>query len=330
MPNTEGLQEVRVISNNFSAEYGRGQAVISMSTKSGTNAFHGQGVYMMRHEGLDANTLREQRAEHPQARVPRQRRRRLDRRSDPPQQAVLLQQLSRPAQQPDLDRADDGPDGARARRQLQPDVHPRRERQSGAGAHLRPVQRRAGRAGPLPPRRDSRTRSSPTRIRTRCGCSATTRSRTGRRTTSTTRTTSRRRRRRRCGATARTTASTSSMRQPLDLRQRRHLVRRDHHAAAVRHGAVQRRRRHPRRQESLHPDGRRDRRQPDARRRRPLRAEPDQYQEPLRQQGGVRRLRTLRRPGQRAAADAASGHRAERQSRTATAAATAAAATGRR
>jgi hypothetical protein len=48
---------VRVISNNFSAEYGRGQAVISMSTKSGTNAFHGQGVYMMRHEGLDANSF---------------------------------------------------------------------------------------------------------------------------------------------------------------------------------------------------------------------------------------------------------------------------------
>ena len=39
VPNTEGLEEVRVISNNFSAEYGRGQAVISMSTKSGTNAF---------------------------------------------------------------------------------------------------------------------------------------------------------------------------------------------------------------------------------------------------------------------------------------------------
>jgi hypothetical protein len=57
VPNTEGLQEVRVISNNFSAEYGRGQAIIAMSTKSGTNAFHGQGVYMMRHEGLDANSF---------------------------------------------------------------------------------------------------------------------------------------------------------------------------------------------------------------------------------------------------------------------------------
>ena len=46
VPNTEGLQEVRVISNNFSAEYGRGQAVISMSTKSGTNAVHGTGALM--------------------------------------------------------------------------------------------------------------------------------------------------------------------------------------------------------------------------------------------------------------------------------------------
>ncbi len=57
VPNTEGLQEVRVIQNNFSAEYGRGQAIIAMSTKSGTNAFHGNGVYMMRNEKLDANSF---------------------------------------------------------------------------------------------------------------------------------------------------------------------------------------------------------------------------------------------------------------------------------
>src|SRR5215813_4858535 len=56
IPNTEGLQEVRVISNNFSAEYGRGQGVISMSTKSGTNAYHGQGTYTIRNEALNANT----------------------------------------------------------------------------------------------------------------------------------------------------------------------------------------------------------------------------------------------------------------------------------
>ncbi|HET7218140.1 MAG TPA: TonB-dependent receptor [Vicinamibacterales bacterium] len=57
VPNTEGLQEVRVIQNNFSAEYGRGQAIISMSTKSGTNAYRGNGVYMLRHEKLDANSF---------------------------------------------------------------------------------------------------------------------------------------------------------------------------------------------------------------------------------------------------------------------------------
>ncbi|MGH9371894.1 MAG: TonB-dependent receptor, partial [Vicinamibacterales bacterium] len=59
VPNTEGLQEVRVISNNFSAEYGRGQAVIAMSTKSGTNQYRGQISHMMRHEGLDAATFQD-------------------------------------------------------------------------------------------------------------------------------------------------------------------------------------------------------------------------------------------------------------------------------
>jgi hypothetical protein len=57
VPNTEGLQEVRVISNNFSAEYGRGQAVISMATKSGTNKYSGQVSYQGRNEQLDANSF---------------------------------------------------------------------------------------------------------------------------------------------------------------------------------------------------------------------------------------------------------------------------------
>jgi len=55
VPNTEGLSEVRVISNNFSAEYGHGQAVISMNTKSGTNQYHGQVNYRLRNEALNAN-----------------------------------------------------------------------------------------------------------------------------------------------------------------------------------------------------------------------------------------------------------------------------------
>jgi hypothetical protein len=56
VPNTEGLMEVRVITNNFSAQYGHGQSVIAMSTKSGTNDFHGQATYRLRHDALNANT----------------------------------------------------------------------------------------------------------------------------------------------------------------------------------------------------------------------------------------------------------------------------------
>jgi hypothetical protein len=57
VPNTEGLQEVRVISNDFTAEYGHGQSVIEMTTKSGTNEFHGELNYLLRNEALNANTL---------------------------------------------------------------------------------------------------------------------------------------------------------------------------------------------------------------------------------------------------------------------------------
>jgi hypothetical protein len=56
LPNTEGLQEVRIISNNFSAEYGHGQGVIAFSTKSGTNQYHGQADYLLRNEALNGNT----------------------------------------------------------------------------------------------------------------------------------------------------------------------------------------------------------------------------------------------------------------------------------
>jgi hypothetical protein len=55
VPNEEGIQEARVISNNFTADYGRGQSVMAMSTKSGTNGFHGQANYLLRNEALNAN-----------------------------------------------------------------------------------------------------------------------------------------------------------------------------------------------------------------------------------------------------------------------------------
>ncbi len=67
MPNTEGLQEVRVISNNFSAEYGRGQAVIAMSTKSGGNTIPRPGRLHDAARGAGREQLLEQRAGHPEA-----------------------------------------------------------------------------------------------------------------------------------------------------------------------------------------------------------------------------------------------------------------------
>ncbi len=54
-PTPETVQEFKIITNNYSAEYGRvGGAVISMLSKSGTNEFHGHTWYYFRDERLDA------------------------------------------------------------------------------------------------------------------------------------------------------------------------------------------------------------------------------------------------------------------------------------
>src|SRR5687768_2054092 len=54
-PNPEAVQEFRVITNNFAAEYGRYPAgVIDVVTKSGTNVFHGAAVEFFRDEALNA------------------------------------------------------------------------------------------------------------------------------------------------------------------------------------------------------------------------------------------------------------------------------------
>jgi len=55
LPNSEGIQEVRVLVNNFTAENGRGQGVASIITKSGTNEFHGSANFRLRNEALNAN-----------------------------------------------------------------------------------------------------------------------------------------------------------------------------------------------------------------------------------------------------------------------------------
>ncbi|GIU77134.1 MAG: hypothetical protein KatS3mg005_0372 [Bryobacteraceae bacterium] len=57
LPNPEGIQEVRLQANNYSAEYGRGQSVVQMITKSGTNELHASAFYRIRNDALNANTF---------------------------------------------------------------------------------------------------------------------------------------------------------------------------------------------------------------------------------------------------------------------------------
>ena len=293
VPNTEGLQEVRVISNNFSAEYGRGQAVIAMSTKSGTNKFSGQVGYMGRDERLDANTFPEQRPADRQAAVPRARRRRHARRPDRAQQGVLLHQLPpAAAQQHANERCMTVPTALERRRRLQPDADPERER-------------------PARCRRASSTRStSSSRARISTSAAEFPNARIPNPDPAAlhmysfyplpNRTPGRRLQHQQLPGDDRADGPALQLEQPrrlphrpaFDLRQRRHLLRRDRHAAAVRSVAVQRRRRRPRRQEPVRPDRRRGRARPDAAARRPLRRQPHQHEEPERRQGGLRATTT--------------------------------------
>jgi hypothetical protein len=54
--NPDAIAEVKVLTSNFQAEYGRaGGAFISVVSKSGTKEIHGGGRYFHRHESLNAN-----------------------------------------------------------------------------------------------------------------------------------------------------------------------------------------------------------------------------------------------------------------------------------
>ncbi|HEY7839236.1 MAG TPA: carboxypeptidase regulatory-like domain-containing protein, partial [Terriglobales bacterium] len=55
-PNMDSIQEVKVLSSNYSAEYGRNSGgTITVVTKSGTTKFHGSGWINHRHEEFNAN-----------------------------------------------------------------------------------------------------------------------------------------------------------------------------------------------------------------------------------------------------------------------------------
>ena len=57
-PSIDALEEVRVLVNEYSAQFGRtAGGVINMITKSGGNQFHGTAFYFFRNEELDATNL---------------------------------------------------------------------------------------------------------------------------------------------------------------------------------------------------------------------------------------------------------------------------------
>ncbi len=57
-PSVDALQEFRVMTNSYSAEYGRaGGAVVNLSLRSGTNSLHGSAFEFLRNEILDAKNF---------------------------------------------------------------------------------------------------------------------------------------------------------------------------------------------------------------------------------------------------------------------------------
>ena len=58
-PSLEAIAEVQVITNQFSAEYGRASGGrVNLRTRSGSQQFHGRASYFFRDEALNANTFR--------------------------------------------------------------------------------------------------------------------------------------------------------------------------------------------------------------------------------------------------------------------------------
>jgi Carboxypeptidase regulatory-like domain len=57
-PSVDATAEFKVITNNYSAEFGRsGGTIVSAATKSGTNALHGDAWEFLRNDQLDANNF---------------------------------------------------------------------------------------------------------------------------------------------------------------------------------------------------------------------------------------------------------------------------------
>jgi len=53
-PSVESIAEFKVLSGTYSAEFGRGAGIVSVSTRSGSNAFHGEAFDYLRNSAMDA------------------------------------------------------------------------------------------------------------------------------------------------------------------------------------------------------------------------------------------------------------------------------------
>ena len=54
--NPDAVEEVKILTSNYQAEYGRsGGGFIAISTRGGTNEYHGSGRYFRRHDSMNAN-----------------------------------------------------------------------------------------------------------------------------------------------------------------------------------------------------------------------------------------------------------------------------------
>ncbi len=97
-PNPEAIQEFRVITSSYSAEYGRYPAgVVDVVTKSGTNQFRGAAFEFFRNESLEREALGAARHHRHQGPARSQSVRRGVRRPHHQGQDVFLHQLLRPA-----------------------------------------------------------------------------------------------------------------------------------------------------------------------------------------------------------------------------------------
>ena len=71
VPTIDSIQEFRVMTSNYSAEYGAAAGAMTVvQTKSGTNEFHGSAYEFLRNDKLDANTFFNNRAGCAQAAFP--------------------------------------------------------------------------------------------------------------------------------------------------------------------------------------------------------------------------------------------------------------------